>query len=71
MPVEHITERLRGAAALGDVGELGTLARELAAANGPARALGERIAQLTREFDFDALQHLAATTMSSADTWRK
>ena len=71
MPVERIAERLRGAAALGDVGELGVLARELAAATGPARALGERIAQLTRDFDFDALQDLAATTMSSADTSRR
>jgi len=71
MPVERIAERLRGAAALGDVGELGALARELDAAPGPARALGARIAQLTRDCDFDALQDLAATTMSSADTSRR
>jgi CheY-like chemotaxis protein len=70
-PVERIAERLQAAAALGDVSELGALARELEGAAGPARALGERIAQLSRDFDFDALQHLAATTMSSADTWRR
>jgi PAS domain S-box-containing protein len=70
MPVERIAERLRGAAALGDVGELGALARELAAAAGPAHALGERIAQLTRDFEFEALQDLATTTMASTDASR-
>jgi PAS domain S-box-containing protein len=70
-PVARVAERLQTAAALGDVGALGDLARELAGSAGPSRALGERIAQLTRDFDFDALQNLAATTMSSADTWRR
>jgi PAS domain S-box-containing protein len=69
-PVERIAERLQAAAALGDVSELDMLARELEGAAGPARALGERIAQLSRDFDFDALQNLAATTMNSADTSR-
>ncbi len=70
-PVERIAERLQAAAALGDVSELSALARELEGAAGPARALGERIALLSRDFDFDALQNLAATTMSSADTSRR
>jgi PAS domain S-box-containing protein len=70
LPVEKIAERLRDAAALGDVGELGALARELAAAPGAGRTISDQIARMTRDFDFEALGNLA-TTMIPADTSRR
>ena len=60
-PVEGLANRLRGAAVLGDVSELQTLVRELAAATASERALGEQIARMTHDFDFAALQDLAAS----------
>jgi len=60
-PVEGLANRLRGAAVLGDVSELQTLVRELAAATASERALGQQIARMTHDFDFAALQDLAAS----------
>ena len=53
--------RLRDAAVLGDVSALDALARVLAvAADSGQQALGAQIVRMTREFDFAALQDLAA-----------
>jgi hypothetical protein len=59
--VERLAERLRSAAAFGDVTELSALARELAAGPAATRPLASRIAQLAGEFDFGALHQLASS----------
>jgi PAS domain S-box-containing protein len=53
--------RLRDAAAIGDVTGLQALAQELAAGDASARLLGDRVARLMSEFDFEALRQLAAS----------
>jgi hypothetical protein len=58
--------RLRDAAAIGDVTGLQALAQELAAGDASARLLGDRVARLMSEFDFEALRQLAASL--AADT---
>jgi PAS domain S-box-containing protein len=59
--VDGIATRLRDAAVLGDVSALDALARVLAvAADSGQQALGAQILRMTREFDFAALQDLAA-----------
>jgi PAS domain S-box-containing protein len=64
--VERVAERLQAAAALGDVTELTALARELAAGPHDTRDLGNRIAQLAGEFEFGALEQLAASFAGKA-----
>jgi PAS domain S-box-containing protein len=51
--------RLRGAIALGDVGAIQALARELMDGDAAAAAVGERINRLATNFDFDGLGELA------------
>ena len=60
-PVEGLATRLHGAAILGDVSELQSLIRELATATDAERALSAQIARMTHDFDFAALQDLAAS----------
>ena len=61
-PVDGIARRLHDAAALGDVNALEALAGVLAAAADPGQqALGAEVVRMTREFDFEALQDLAAS----------
>jgi PAS domain S-box-containing protein len=55
-----IASRLRGAMALGDVGEIQALARDLMAGQGPEAAIGQRISRLVNDFDFNGLSDLAA-----------
>jgi CheY-like chemotaxis protein len=64
-PVERLAERLQTAAALGDVTELTALARELSTGPLETRGLANRIAELTGEFEFGALEQLAALLLTS------
>jgi PAS domain S-box-containing protein len=61
-----IADRLRAATAIGDVTDLQNLAQDLVGGDPEQSLLGQRIAQLVSDFDFDALRDVAATL--SADT---
>ncbi|HEY7190291.1 MAG TPA: ATP-binding protein [Vicinamibacterales bacterium] len=54
----EVGSRLRGALALGDVGDMQELARHLLQGSAAEAALGQRIQQLVTHFDFDGLQEL-------------
>jgi PAS domain S-box-containing protein len=54
-----LAARIRDAAAIGSVADLDALAEELAAAGEAPGALGQRIAELTATFDYEALLRLA------------
>jgi two-component system sensor histidine kinase/response regulator len=56
-----LAERLRAAIAIGDVTDLQGLAQELVAGDAQENVVGQRIARLVSEFDFDGLRDLAAT----------
>jgi hypothetical protein len=53
-----IAARLRAAVALGDVGDIQRLARELAEGPGEEAAVGERINRMAADFDFASLNEL-------------
>jgi CheY-like chemotaxis protein len=55
-----VAERLRQAAMIGSVSELHAIARELALGDAQHSRLGHRIARLTNEFEFEAIEQLAA-----------
>jgi PAS domain S-box-containing protein len=55
-----IAERLRSAVALGDVGEIQRLARDLMKGKSAEAAIGQRISRLVNDFDFNGLNELAA-----------
>lgn len=57
--VAGVATRLRNAIALGDIGDIQELARELIEAGGADRAMGERINRLAMNFDFTGLSHVA------------
>jgi CheY-like chemotaxis protein len=62
IPVERRMQtaaRLRNAVALGDVGEIQQLARDLMTGDRAEAAVGERIGRLATSFDFDRLAELA------------
>jgi CheY-like chemotaxis protein len=55
-----IAERLRQAAMIGSVSDLHAIARELTLGDAQHSRLGHRIARLTNEFEFEAIEQLAA-----------
>ena len=57
--VAGVGMRLRNAIALGDIGDIQDLARELIEAGGADRVMGERINRLATNFDFTGLSHVA------------
>jgi PAS domain S-box-containing protein len=54
----EVGSRLRGALALGDIGDMQDLARHLLQGSAAEAALGQRIRHLVMHFDFDGLQEL-------------
>jgi PAS domain S-box-containing protein len=54
----EVGSRLRGALALGDVGDMQDLARHLLQGSAAEAAIGERIQRLVAHFDFDGLRGL-------------
>jgi len=54
----EVGSRLRGALALGDVGDMQDLARHLLEGSAAEAAIGERIQRLVAHFDFDGLRAL-------------
>jgi hypothetical protein len=54
----EVGSRLRGALALGDVGDMQDLARHLLQGSAAEATLGQRIQHLVTHFDFDGLQEL-------------
>ena len=54
-----VATRLRNAIAVGDIGDIQELARELIDAGGADRAMGERINRLAMNFDFTGLGQVA------------
>jgi PAS domain S-box-containing protein len=62
-----IATNLRDAVALGDVGQIQALARDLMAGGAAEAAVGQRIGRLVNDFDFDGLSELAAELGSSGE----
>jgi PAS domain S-box-containing protein len=60
----EVATRLRNAVALGDVGEIQDLARQLMQGEPAEAAFGERITRLAMNFDFDGLGELADSLMA-------
>jgi PAS domain S-box-containing protein len=54
----EVGARLRGAIALGDVGDIQDLARHLLSGSAAEAAIGDRIQRLVAHFDFDGLREL-------------
>jgi PAS domain S-box-containing protein len=57
----EVATRLRNAVALGDIGEIQDLARQLMQGEAAEAAFGERITRLATDFDFAGLSELADT----------
>jgi hypothetical protein len=55
-----VAERLEQAATIGSVSDLQAIARELNSGNAEQVRLGQHIARLTSEFDFEAIEQLAS-----------
>jgi hypothetical protein len=60
----EVGTRLRGALALGDVGDMQDLARHLLQGSAAEAAVGERIQRLVAHFDFDGLHELVESLES-------
>jgi PAS domain S-box-containing protein len=56
----EIASRVRNAVTIGDVSDLDAIARELAAGDPATTLLGQRIARLVANFDFEGLRDLAS-----------
>jgi hypothetical protein len=54
----EVGARLRGAIALGDVGDIQDLARHMLSGSAAEAAIGDRIQRLVAHFDFDGLREL-------------
>jgi PAS domain S-box-containing protein len=60
----HLAARIREAVAIGGISDLEAISRELRAGNTAEAALGERLARLTANFDFDGVSQLATALAS-------